>query len=206
MSLTEKTGADGKIKKMVVIESIPNLPQDDYLKNKLFQAADTRREYVFDEQNGRLESIRIYVLQPAGRQLIFETVSIGYNQPISPEVFHPVLPESIKWLTYELPEVSDAAAYASLTPVQATEKFFYAAGNYDWPEAGNFWPGDMDDRIKQHLGGLTVINIGEAFTSRMYPGVFVTYDIRLSNGEIHKHNLALKTDAQTGRWHVDGGL
>ncbi|MDR0310437.1 MAG: hypothetical protein LBJ21_02505 [Acidobacteriota bacterium] len=212
LNLTEKTGADGKIKKLVAIENIPNLPQDDYLKNKSFHTTDTRREYVFDAQSERLESIRIYMLQPPDRKLIFETVSIDYNQPISPEVFHPVLSENIKWRTleqtFELPEVPDAAFYATLTPVQAAERFFTAAGNYNWTEAGNFWPGDMDDRYKQYLGGLTVINIGETFTSRfwMYRGVFVPYEIRLANGEIRKHNLALKQDAKTGRWRIDGGM
>jgi hypothetical protein len=205
LSLTEKTGDDGRIKKMVAIENLPNLPQGDYLKDKIFHATDTRREYVFDAQSDRLESVRIYALAPADSKLIFETVRIDYNQPISPDVFHPVLSENIKWLTFELPEVSDAAAYAALTPEQAAEMFFEAAGNYDWVEAGKFYPGDMDDRFKRHIGGLTVISIGEVFTSRMFSGVYVPYEIRLASGEIRKHNLALKNDKQTGRWRVDGG-
>jgi len=73
--------------------------------------------------------------------------------------------------------------------------------------SGGFsFSGEQIPEIRIFFPGLTVINIGEVFTSRMYPGVFVPYEIRLSNGEIRKHNLALKTDAQTGRWHVDGGL
>jgi hypothetical protein len=40
----------------------------------------------------------------------------------------------------------------------------------------------------------------------MYPGVFVPYEIRLTNGETRKHNLALKKDERTGRWRFDGGL
>jgi hypothetical protein len=210
LGMSEKTGDDGKIKAVVSIENIPDLPPDDYLKNRLFHATDTRREYVFDAQSDRLESISIYALEPAGRKLIFETVRIDYNQPISPDAFHPVLSENINWLTFEqaleLPEVSDPAVYSALTPVQAAERFFYAVGNYDWTEAGNFWPGDIGDRVRSHFGGLTVISIGETFTSRIFPAVFVPYEIRLANGEIRKHNLALKKDAQTGRWRVDGGL
>ena len=38
-------------------------------------------------------------------------------------------------------------------------------------------------------------SIGEAFTSRMYPGVFVPFKIRMAWGEVRKHNLALKKDA-----------
>ena len=73
-------------------------------------------------------------------------------------------------------------------------------------EAGKFWPGEMTDQVKQYLGGVTVISIGESFTSLMYPGVFVPYEIRTAYGEIRKHNLALKKDARTGRWHYDGGI
>jgi len=204
--MAEESGADGKLKTIVSIESIPNLPQEDYLKNKLFQATDTRREYVFDAQSDRLESIRIYMLQSADRELIFETVRIDYNQPIHPDVFNPVLAENIKWRTFELPETSDEAVYAALTPKQAAERFFEAAGNYDWKEAGKFQPGEMDDQFKRYIGGLTVISIGESFTSRMYPGVFVPYEIRMAWGEVRKHSLALKKDARTGRWFIDGGL
>ena len=209
LNMTENIGVDGKSKTMVAIENIPNLPPDDYLKNILFHATDTRREYVFDVQSDRLESIRIYALATAGSKLIFETVFIDYNQPIDPDVFHPVLSENITWRTLEqsleLPEVSDAAAYTALTPVQAAEKFFYAVGDYDWTEAGKFRPGDIEDATRRVWGGLTVISIGEAFTSRIYPGVFVPYEVRLANGKILKHNLALKNDGQSGRWRVDGG-
>jgi len=208
LSLTEETGADGKKKAIVTIENIPNLPQEDYLKNKSFHATDTRREYVFDAKSDRLEAIRIYMLRPTDRKLIFETVRIDYNQPIRPEVFHPVLAENIKWRTFDLPEISDEdeAVYAALTPEQAAERFFEAAGNYDWAEAGKFWQGEMGDQFKRYSGGLTVISIGEAFTSLMYPGVFVPYEIRSADGEIRKHNLALKKSVGTGRWFIDGGI
>jgi hypothetical protein len=207
--MDEKTGSDGKIKAIISIESLPNLPPHDYMKNRIFHATDTRREYTFDAQSDMLESIRIYALAPAGRKLIFETMRIDYNQPISPEVFHPVLSENINWRTFEqafeLPDVSNPAIYTALTSVQAAESFFYAAGDYDWTEVRKFWLGDIEDNTRRRLGGLTVISIGEAFTSRIYPGVFVPYEVRLSNGEIRKHNLALKKGTQAGRWYVDGG-
>ena len=35
---------------------------------------------------------------------------------------------------------------------------------------------------------------------------FVPYEIRFPNGEVKKHNLALRKDPRTGRWLVDGGI
>jgi hypothetical protein len=89
---------------------------------------------------------------------------------------------------------------------QAARAFFEACGRSDWDEVGKYWPGPLDDRIRQALGGLQIVSIGESFTSAAYPGAYVPYEIRLSNGEIHKHNLALKKDPQSHRWYFDGGF
>jgi hypothetical protein len=62
--------------------------------------------------------------------------------------------------------------------------------------------------LKQYLGGLEILSLGEAFTSRAYTptGRFVPYQIKLKNDGVQKHNLALKKDEKTGRWYVDGGI
>ena len=64
----------------------------------------------------------------------------------------------------------------------------------------------MDDRIKGLFSGLKVLNLGESFTSAAYPGRFLPYEIELKDGQVRKHNLALKQDTKTGRWFIDGGL
>ena len=196
----------GRMKSLVAIENTPNLPQGDYLKNKFFRTADTRREYLFDKESALLESVRIYLMQATGHKLIFETVQIDYNQPINPQVFHPSLSENIKWISSEMPELPDNEYYAALTPEQAAAKLFEAMENNDWLEAEKFRLVNINDQFKQNWGGLRVIKIGESFTSMIYPGVFVPYELQFANGRIIKHNLALKKDRRSGRWYYDGGL
>jgi len=42
----------------------------------------------------------------------------------------------------------------------------------------------------------------EPFTSKNYPGQFVPYEIKLSDGSVKKFNLAIRKDNPTGRWQV----
>ncbi len=54
--------------------------------------------------------------------------------------------------------------------------------------------------------GMEVVNIGTAFASKGYDpnGRFVPYELKIQ-GQVIKHNVALKKDEKTGRWYVDGG-
>ena len=53
---------------------------------------------------------------------------------------------------------------------------------------------------------LLLIKIGEPFKSGIYPGEFVPYEIKLTNGTIKSHVLALRNDNPGKEWMVDGGL
>jgi hypothetical protein len=64
----------------------------------------------------------------------------------------------------------DNEKYAAMTPEQAARAFFEACNRKDWTEAGKFLPMTFDDRIKDFLGGLTIVSIGESFTADKYPG------------------------------------
>jgi hypothetical protein len=206
VKLTQETGADGAAKSVVTIESRSDLPDGDYLKNKFFNSADTRRVYVFDTQSDRLETVKIYLMGRSDAELIFEVDRIDYNPPIDPGVFSPRLPENVNWMQNGAKILPDNEKYAAMSAEQAARAFFEACGRSDWDEVGKYWPGPLDDRIRQALGGLQIVSIGESFTSAAYPGAYVPYEIRLSNGEIHKHNLALKKDPQSHRWYFDGGF
>lgn len=60
--------------------------------------------------------------------------------------------------------------------------------------------------MKDYLGGLEIVSIGEAFQSAKYRGWFVPYEIRLRSGHIKKHNLALRNDNPAHRFQLDGGV
>ena len=206
MSLTEERAADGRMKSIVTVEAKSGLPENDYLQNKFFEGSDKRRVYRFDSQTELLEAVQVYVAGQAGEVLIFEVNQIDYNQAIDPGVFHLELPANVAWAQEKLEKLPDNEKYASMTAEQAARAFFEACGREDWAEVAKFWVTPLDDRFKQYLGGIEIVNLGEAFTSKAYPGRFVPYEIKLKIGGIKKHNLALKKDRQTGRWFVDGGI
>ena len=64
----------------------------------------------------------------------------------------------------------------------------------------------VNQRLKDYLGGLEIVSLGKPFTSQAYPGQFVPYEIKLKDGTVKKHNLAVRKDNPAGRWQVDGGI
>jgi hypothetical protein len=87
----------------------------------------------------------------------------------------------------------DNEKYAAMTPEQAARAFFEACGRKDWTEVDKFLPVHAD-RIKDFLGGLTIVSLGDSFTADQYPGHlaasgypgrFVPYVIQLPPGEIN---------------------
>jgi outer membrane lipoprotein-sorting protein len=206
VTLAQEQGTDGKPKSVVTVEASTGVLTGDYLKNKFFSTADTRRVYVFDDQSQLLESVKIYLHADSGEKLVFELDQIDYNQPIEAGVFQLQVPATVAW-QQEMQMLPDNAKYAAMTSEQAARAFFEACGREDWNEAGKFCT--MTGTIKDYLGGLEVINIGDSFTSSLslISGArFVPYEIKLKNGEVKKWNLALKKDGRTSRWYVDGGI
>jgi len=48
LGLSEERAADGRLKEIVTVEAKSGLPENDYMKDKFFETADTRRTYRFD--------------------------------------------------------------------------------------------------------------------------------------------------------------
>jgi outer membrane lipoprotein-sorting protein len=207
--------AEEQTKEIVTIEAKSGLPDNDYLKNSFFDDADTRRVYVFNNQTKLLESVKVYLHAAFGDKLIFELDQIDYNQPIDPSVWKLELPADVHWaqLPEQLPKLPDNEKYASMTAEQAARAFFEACSREDWNEAAKFMS-PVTPRLKQYLGGLKIVSVGEPFASKTYPGQFVPYEIKLpvpiwGLHWLHydkKFNLAIRKDNPAGRWQVDGGL
>ncbi|HWH68098.1 MAG TPA: hypothetical protein VNT26_01825, partial [Candidatus Sulfotelmatobacter sp.] len=206
VTLVQQPGPDGKTKSVLTVEAKSGLLTGDYLKNKFFSTADTRRVYVFDNESELLEGVQIYVHGDGGDKLVFELEQIECNPPIDTGVFELQLPANVTW-EQPMQILPDNEKYAAMAPEQAARAFFEACGREDWTEAGKF--STMTAGLKQHLGGIEVINIGKPFTSAISlinGAQFVPYEIKFKNGEIKKFNLALKRDGRTRRWYVDGGI
>ncbi|HXR08280.1 MAG TPA: zf-HC2 domain-containing protein [Candidatus Acidoferrum sp.] len=203
ITLTQGQGADGKAKSVVTVEAKSAVGADDYLHNKFFSTADTRRVYTFDNQSELLESVQIYLHAPAGDQLVFKLDEIDCNQPIDPSVFQLQLPANVS-IGGAMPMLPDNEKYAALTSEQAARALFEACAREDWTEAAKFF-NPLSDTMKQYLGGLQVVSLG-THTNLSNGAEIVPYEITLKNGEAKKWNLGLKRDPTTRRWFVDGGI
>jgi hypothetical protein len=65
----------------------------------------------------------------------------------------------------------------------------------------------INKQLKEYLGGLEIVRIGESFTSKAYGGRFVPYEIKLrSSSQTKKWNMAVRKDNPAHRWQVDGGI
>jgi hypothetical protein len=204
VTLNQQQGADGKAKSVISVEAKSGLGAGDYLHNKFFTTADTRRDYVFDDQSELLESVKVYLHSAAGDQLVFTLDQIDYNTPTDPAVFQLQLPANVSWAG-EMPTLPDNQKYAAMTSEQAARALFDACSREDWTEAAKFI-NPLPDSLKQYLGGLKVVSIGAHFTSAGNEAEFVPYEITLKDGQAKKHNLSLKRDESTGRWFYDGGI
>ncbi|HXR04582.1 MAG TPA: anti-sigma factor [Verrucomicrobiae bacterium] len=87
----------------------------------------------------------------------------------------------------------DNEKYAAMTAEQTARAFFEACSRKDWNEAGNFMP-YLNEQLKEYLGGLKIISVGESFTAEKYPGGmapkgypgrFVPYEIQLPPQEFN---------------------
>jgi hypothetical protein len=199
LDLTEERGADGRKKAIVTVHANSGLPDDDYMKNKFIGVSDTRRVYRFDAQSDLLEAVQIYLVRPSGEVQIFDLSQIDYDQPIEPSVWQLELPADVSW-GQEPQNLPDNDKYASMTAEQAARAFFEACSREDWNEAEKFMS-PVVPAMKQIYGGLEIISMSNSFTSKVYPGCYVPYVIRLQQQEI---NVRVSNSNAANRYVVTG--
>jgi hypothetical protein len=200
---------EGQDKVILEVDVSTNVPEGDYLRNKFIMDSDHLKVYQFDTKTKLLEGLQVYVHTDNEDVLIFEVTDIGYDTEFDDGVFALDLPEDMIW-SKDLEILPDNKRYEDMTPKEVATVFFQACADEDWEEALKFWGASrIDDRIKDYLGGLEIISIGEPFQSGGYArglGWFVPYEIKLKSGDIKKHNLAIRNDNKAKRYNVDGGI
>jgi outer membrane lipoprotein-sorting protein len=209
--LTHEQDPNGINKLIVTVEaSAQGDFSNDWLKNKSISGSDNRRVYRFDAQTKLLEDLKVYVHVDDNDEndvLVFQITEIQYNPEIDPNIFTLELPEDVIWGGLQPEVLPDNDEYQNLSPKETATAFFQACADEDWDEFLKFWiASKASEKMKNFLGGLELISIGEPFKSGRYPGWFVPYEIRLKNGTIKKFNLAVRNDNKAKRFVVDGGI
>jgi hypothetical protein len=62
------------------------------------------------------------------------------------------------------------------------------------------------EQIKEYIGGLKIVSIGEPFKMGEFPGWYVPYKIRFKNGLVQDWDLKIRNDNPVKRYIFDGGL
>ena len=206
--LTHEKDANGVDKLVVIVDAFAQGDfSNDWCKNSSIVESDNRRIYRFDAETKLLEDLQVYVYPEDGVEvLVFEITDIDYNIDIEPGLFTLELPADITW--YEEPkELADNEKYKQMGPKEVAYAFFQACADEDWDEFLKFYPSsEAPPTIKDYLGGLEIISIGEPFKSGLYAGLFVPYEIKFRDGRIKKMNLAVRNDNPAKRYVVDGGF
>lgn len=196
--------ADGHVQSVVTILATSRVPEDDYLRNRYIDLSDTRRVYRFNAKSNVLENAQVFFQRAGSETLIFELGQIECNPSIPASLFHLELPADVRWSQEQGLQPGDEK-YLAMSPEKIARSFFEACGRKDWKEAEKLDVMPLSEGAKNQYGGLEVQSIGQAFTSKAYPGSFVPYTIRLRSGEVKTFNLALRKDGKGGVWQVDGG-
>jgi hypothetical protein len=174
---------------------------NDWCKNKFITESDHKKVYRFDAETKLLKGFEVFVHTDKEDVLVFEVTDIEYNPQIDNSLFTLELPNDVIW--YEEPKIlPDNEKYEKMTPKETAKAFFKACADKNWDEVLKFWSTSrIDERLKEHLGGLEIISIGEPFKSGIYPGWFVPYEIKLPPEDF---NVRLSNANAAGRFVITG--
>ena len=184
---------------------------NDYVKYSSIEESDTRQTYVFSKTDGRLLSAEIEAKFLCFYRTIMKFNSIEYNANFADADL--TAPAGVEWLDQtkdgiarmekELPVVE----FVGISPEESVEKLAKAFKTWDEPMLKVILNGYPLTSLKSNgYYGCELTITGKIFKSGTYNGVFVPCEIKLSNGEKRKVNLALSNDTPWGSWEVTGGI
>lgn len=197
----QHTDIEGRDKIVLEVDVTTDVAENDYLRNQFISDSDHLKVYRFDTETNLLESFQVFVYTKDNDVLVFEVTDIEYNTEIPGSVFALDLPEDMIWHT-EPQILPDNEKYENMTPKEVAAALFQACAEENWDEVLKFWgASSIDEQIKEYLGGLEIISIGEPFKSGGYRGWFIPYEIRIPS---QKFNLRLSKTNAAGRLVITG--
>lgn len=169
-----------------------------YLLDSSISESENVRRYVIDANSKKLKSATVSVISRGREVDVLKVLSINYDC----HSHNLSRPDDIKFVETE----NQPDGLKGLSAEEAATAVLNAFT--DWDEA-------ILDRAMIHevsavayreqFSGAKLISIGRSFTSGSEHSTFVPYTLKLRDGSMQRHNIALqKTDS--GGWIVVGGL
>ena len=165
----------------------------DWARNKSIQESDHTCVYRFDSASKRLEGLQVNITVD-GREVTVRSSPPSVITRICHRRCFSLHLQATVTHHVDTAEMKDAA----VTLNGPKER---------WDDLLAVMPmSRVPDGIKKCCGGLQVISLGEPFQSGIYAGYFVPYQVRMPDGSIKTHTLAMRNDNPHHRWVWDGGL
>ena len=184
--------------------------KNSYMKNSSIIESDSKIIYTFSGENNLLKGLQVFVEEGGKEILILEVESIQYDKKFKNSDFEINLPEDVSWMSAD--KVIKNEKFTNISSEKAARQFLEACSNEKWSEIEDVFDllknlnAERTSQLKEYLGGMQIVSIGEPFKSGKYPGEFVPYTIKLKDGKIHEHNLSLRNDNKNKVWIIDGGI
>ena len=114
-------------------------------------------------------------------------------------------------LTLEQWDEASSRGFKDLSAEEAVRIFFTACEKNDWQTVQRFSPlfsipGSKSLKpVITRFSGSRLLRVGQPFSSGIYGGIYVPYEIRLKSGDTLAGNIAIRNDNAYKTWNVDGG-
>lgn len=193
----KKVGAD-------ILLTVHSRPQGEfnnpYMLNASIAESENLRRYVIDADTKRLKSASVSIVKGRQETVILKITDIIYGEPRANLM---ELPSGVRFI--DMSE-SSLPGLQGLSATEAASAFLNALETWDVSILNNA----LDDNMMQtlyepELKGAVLVSVGQAFNSGNEGITFVPYHLRLPDGTMKRHNLALQK-GNRGGWIVIGGL
>ena len=180
--------------------------QSDHERNTSIIESNTRREYLFDAESGRLLEARVTFLNGDQERTLLEIDRIEYDAPIDAATLT-ALPEGIVW---ERPaQTLPSGHLTGIDAKEAAQLILAAFATWDneiLDEALRNYGTHARELLQSRYSGATVERLSEPVRSGKYPGWFIPCTLRMADGSREKIRMALRNDTPDKSWVIDGGL
>lgn len=187
-----------------VILTVNSQPQGDfknpYMLNASIAESENIRRYVIDADTGHLKSASVSVINGKKETEVLKITNVVYGQP---HLNLLALPSGVRFI--DLPQ-NTLQGIKGLTATEAASAFLNALETWNVSILDRAIDETITTGMYGHeLKGSVLVSVGESFTSGNEGTTFVPYTLRLPDGSLKRHNLALQKSSQGG-WIVVGGL
>lgn len=186
-----------------IILTVNTAPEGDfanpYLLNTSITESKSIRRYLFDSDSKRLKSATVSILKDNNEIEVLRLSSIDYN-PIEKDICQ--LDTSIRFV-----EIQDQpAGLNGLNAEEATSIILNAFADWNLKILDKVMNHEVSESMyRRRFEGSRLLSIGRSFTSGNQNTIFIPYTLKLRNGTLQHHNLALQKTKAEG-WVVVGGL